>query len=60
MLARRPGKGTLVMTCSTFAGAGRSVGKWLGDDFNDWEHRFSIAGMLGFTAVYQVAMVGSE
>ena len=61
MLARRPGKGTLVITHSMFAGTGRSVGKWLADNFSNWEHyRFSIAGMLGFTAVYQVPMVGSD
>jgi len=61
MFARRPGKRTLVITHLTFAGVGRSVGKWLGGNFSDWEHyHFLIVGMLGFTAVYQVPMVGSD
>ena len=61
MLARRPGLRTLVITRSTFAGAGTRVGKWLGDNFSQWDHyKQSIAGVLNMAGVFHVSMVGAD
>lgn len=61
LIKRRPEVRPFVLTRSTFSSSGVYAAHWFGDNNSTWsDYRVTIPQMLGFTAVHQIPMVGSD
>lgn len=61
MLKRTPGKRPFVLSRSTFLTSSVWTAHWFGDNYSAWDdYRLSMSQMLGFTAVHNMPMVGSD
>jgi alpha-glucosidase len=61
MLAIHPGKRPFVLTRSTFLTSGKWAAHWFGDNASTWDdYRLLIAQVLGFSAIHNMPMVGSD
>lgn len=61
LIKRNPLNRPFVLTRSTFLRSSAWAAHWFGDNASTWsDYRISIAQMLGFTAVHNYPMVGSD
>ncbi|KAF4449003.1 glycoside hydrolase family 31 protein [Fusarium austroafricanum] len=61
MMKRRPGKRPFILTRSTFLHSSAWAAHWFGDNKSTWsDYRVSITQMLGFSAIHNYPMVGSD
>jgi alpha-glucosidase len=61
MIKRSPGKRPFVLSRSTFLTSSVWTFHWFGDNYSAWDdYRLSMSQMLGFSAVHNMPMVGTD
>ncbi|KAG8869470.1 hypothetical protein FRB97_001206 [Tulasnella sp. 331] len=60
LLSLYPNKRPFIIGRSTFAGAGKWIGHWTGDNYATWQYMYlSIQGILQFQ-IFQIPLVGAD